>query len=70
MKLGTILLRARQKQGWNLPQAAEKLGVVKSQVLCWERGQLPRKPNLEVIASVYGLKYERLVRIVSAERYS
>lgn len=71
VKLGDILLRARSKRRWNLPEAAKRLGVVKSQVLCWERGDyLPRKTNLVTLARVYALSYERLVRIAAAERYS
>lgn len=68
MKLAEILHGARKARGWNLPQAAEKLGVVKSQILCWERGSyLPTKKNLRKLARGYRLQYERLAGLAAAE---
>jgi transcriptional regulator with XRE-family HTH domain len=71
VKLSSILLDARKGKGWTLEEVAQKLGVVKSQVLCWERGTYqPRKKRLQALARVYRLKYAQLVAAAAEERYA
>jgi ribosome-binding protein aMBF1 (putative translation factor) len=58
---------AREAQGWSKSDLARRLGTGYRTVHRWETGEtIPGGPRLHTLASVLGMKLERLVALVSS----
>jgi transcriptional regulator with XRE-family HTH domain len=65
-----MLSEARGSRGLNYQEAADLVGVGKSQWWSWEHGKYcPRKAHLKTIARKFKLDYAELVQAIGMERY-
>jgi transcriptional regulator with XRE-family HTH domain len=59
--LGTFIRQRREARGVTLPHLADQIGVAKSLLLYWERGErMPKPPNLQKLATALGASFEDL----------
>lgn len=59
--LGTFIRQRREALGLSIGELAERIGVAKSLVLYWERGdKLPKPANLQKLATALGVSFEDL----------